>query len=257
MATRLSDQARAIWEATPHLAYVHADMTCFVMAHLTAHRGALDALEQACDGYDALDAASQLLAQARIRAVHTPEDAGPDPAFSRVRDVATLWLYGPVGVGSLAAARVIDWIDNNADARVLYIRIASAGGTAEDAIQIAERISKFPGTSLAIVDRFAYSAASAIACAAKRCFIRKSASWLAHQTIHFVSGNVDDLIAFVGQARGKDQRIAGLYARRRNLTPAAAYDLIRAGAYLSAAQAVAAGVCDRVINDLPNIESMP
>jgi ATP-dependent protease ClpP protease subunit len=80
---------------------------------------------------------------------------------------------------------------------------------------------------------------------------------LAHQTIHFVSGNVDDLIAFVGQARGKDQRIAGLYARRRNLTPAAAYDLIRAGAYLSAAQAVAAGVCDRVINDLPNIESMP
>jgi ATP-dependent protease ClpP protease subunit len=195
---------------------------------------------------------AQALARSRMHLIRNPAGTGEQlPTIERKGARLTLWIYGPIGTGTLTAESLCDALSTHSDAAGVYLRIASAGGYAEQGLAVAEAIMRHPGRSIAIVDRFAYSGASAIASAANRVLIRRSATWMAHHCWQNVTGDADALNSYAGAMRSTDLRMSALYARRRRISPADCHRLLASGRYLTADEAVAAGVCDDVLGDLP------
>lgn len=252
--TASESEARRIWDANPHLAFAHPDFGAFRQAHelrMREHKQATyaTALSLVTCCFNEREAAI-----ARTQSVRDPAADVSAPAMVRQGSRLVCWLYGPVGYAGLQADSVREALAAHRDAKVIVLRIASAGGIAEDALAISTCIRNHPARVVAIVDRYAYSGATVIAAAADRLLIRQSASWMAHFARATQTGTGSELAARAAELRQLDMELERIYRRRRTATNLR--QLMFEERYLSATEAVAAGVADVVIRDLPDLNTL-
>jgi len=247
-------EARAIWDANPHLAWTHADFGAFLQArsvlafrHDEDVRAELDDITQDHEE-------RRSLALARLRLVDAPMGIEDKPRiWDRQGTRLVLWVYGPIGGANCHAdARVIvDALNDNKDAAGVVVRIASAGGYEHSAVNIYNALVAHPGRVIAIVDKFAYSAASLIACAAHRVCMRRDAAWMTHRSWNTKRGNADEFATHSAALRVRDDQIAKTMAARRRISVHDMRMLMKTSRYLSATEALEAGVCDAITQPLP------
>lgn len=256
--TASESEERRIWDANPHLALAHADLGAFRQAHALRHRE--HDRRRGDEGSMALRMWDtwRTEAEARLRLVRDPgaEPSSPLPTVERRGPRLTVWIYGPIGFNGIQAADVRETLDANRDASSIVVRIASAGGLSAEGMTIARCLMNHGARIVGVIDRFAYSAASAIAAVSDRLVIRQSATWMAHRAHKTVSGNAEDLMRAVAELNNDDLASDALYCRKRG-NRSAVRRLVLEERYLSASEAVAAGVCDAVVPDLPILEHTP
>lgn len=243
----IESEAREIWRTTPALKLAHADLECFIDAHAVGRAQSVQRHRRALQwGAEAVERSLEV-ARRRIEAIRAPAQSSGSLHFDRHGHRAVLWAYGRLEDGF----EVVDTITANHDAASLTIRIASAGGLVDGAGAIRNAIDRFPGRTLAVIDAYAYSAASFIASAADRVLIRRSATWMAHPSWTTCTGNARALRDTADRLDNDDRLDAALYARKRRIGTDAMRELLESGRYLGADEALAAGVVDGVIHDIP------
>ncbi len=247
----LEQTAAALWRQYPHLQLAHGDIASFAAA-----------LSVACPT-DSAELATVLrrentrsrrIARRRLAALRQPDRATSGPLWDLRGNRLTLWAYGRIGRRSITAAKVRSVLDKHRDVASILVRIASAGGEAVDAAQIGYALIEHPARVTAIVDFFAYSAATDVACAADRILMRSNATWMVHShRARFSSGTADELQSHAQMLRSMDTLLRGYYLRRRGRKGLSPHldRLLKAEAYLSAEQALAVGFVDQIIAPLP------
>lgn len=128
------------------------------------------------------------------------------------------------------------------------LRINSPGGSCFGAQAMVVAMRAHPHPIMAQVDSLAASAASVIAAEAAECAMAQGAQMMIHKCWSLVIGNADDLRHSAGIADRIDGEMAATYARRAKADDAAPWmERMAAETWYTAAEAVAAGLADRVI----------
>lgn len=143
------------------------------------------------------------------------------------------------------------------DAPEVVVDIRSTGGDVNDALLIHDALS---GLQARITTRcFGYTASAATiiaqAASAGRREISANALYLIHGATCAAEGNAAELTGTLDMLRRTDERIAAVYAARAG-RPAAEFAALMAenngsGRWLSPAEAVAAGLADRIVEAAP------
>ena len=247
------DYLHLVWQSRPHLAFAFADFQHFLHAAFQQyHQHDTARLANEVKYSDSVER-SAVLAQQRIaRARYPAFPVGESPAFERVKDRLVIWLYGHIGPGAACSSDVLcDVLHANSDAAAVVVRIASAGGDAGQAICIADAILQHKGRTVAVVDKFAYSAATFVAAHCDRVLMRSDASWMVHNSRLNTEGDARRLRATISDLEVMDLQLRRAYARKRRMTTFQVQQHMDAGAFLSSAQALAAGFVDTIIPALP------
>ncbi|WP_148468278.1 Clp protease ClpP [Alistipes sp.] len=141
------------------------------------------------------------------------------------------------------------------EAREIEVEIRSTGGDVNDALLIHDALRSLGGRVTTRCHGYTASAATLIAQAASEgCReIAPSALYLIHRAACATEGNAAELAATVDLLRRTDERIAAVYADRSG-RPAADFERLMgenngAGRWLSPAEAVAAGLADRIAGE--------
>lgn len=162
--------------------------------------------------------------------------------------VAEVHVYDQIGMYGITAA---DFVKGLADikAKQIDMHLNSPGGDVFDAIAMHAALVNHPATVNAIVDGVAASAASFLAMAGDTISMEKPAKMMIHDASGLTIGNEADhrqMADLLGQI---SDTIAGIYADRTGKPVADWRAAMRAETWYSAAQAVDAGLADRVLND--------
>jgi ATP-dependent protease ClpP protease subunit len=247
-----ASSAEEIWAGNPHLALAHADLGAFRQAWELRRREHTHALSASGRSWASLWDAWQSDAESRRRLVRAPgrEESHPLPVCERIGARLTVWLYGPIGGPGVRSAEVREALDANRDVSAIVLRIASAGGVALESTAIARCLMHHGARVVGVIDRFAYSGASVIAAVSDQLFIRRNATWMAHRAHKVVIGNADDLRRGAAELNHDDMEASRLYSRKRGNCHEIR-QLVAEERFLCATEAVALGVCDAVIPDLP------
>lgn len=134
-------------------------------------------------------------------------------------------------------------------APAIDLHINSGGGVVFDAIAIHAALKNHPATVDVFIDGLAASAASFVAMAGDTVTIEKPAKMMIHDAAGLVIGNAADMREFADLLDELSDTIAGMYADRAGGSVDQWRAAMRAETWYSAAQAVAAGLADRVAND--------
>jgi ATP-dependent protease ClpP protease subunit len=248
------EQLLQAWRDNPHLAYAFADFTHFKQA-ASVHRIEGTKALLNLGGTFAEDAAeSAELAAKRIRLVRSPARPAPSAkVVERVGNRLVIWLYGQIGPApaSCSAETICAALREHNGVPAILVRIASAGGSADDAGRIAYELNEHKARTVAIVDKFAFSAASIIASSCDRVLMRADAVWMMHRTHVTVTGNVERLQRAIRELNYYDIQAARIYSRKRRIWVSDARERMEACEYLSAIQAKNAGLVDQIIPALP------
>lgn len=186
--------------------------------------------------------------------VRRPEAKGND--WFRVTnadgDRAELFIYGVIGD---------DWYDDDVTAgsftRALRgitapsidLHINSPGGYVFDGVAIYSALLNHAATVDVHVDGIAASAASFVAMAGDTIAIEKPAKMMIHDASNLVFGNAEDMREMADLLDTLSDTIAEIYADRAGGTVETWRDAMKTETWYSAADAVAAGLADRVAND--------
>ena len=129
----------------------------------------------------------------------------------------------------------------------LDIRIDSAGGDVYEGFAIASAIQRYEGDTHAFVDGMAASAASYIALMADRVTMNDYAMLMIHNAWTIALGNRDELRDMADRLEALDDTIAGVISARSALDLDEVRTAMQAETWYSADAALAAGMCDEVI----------
>lgn len=139
------------------------------------------------------------------------------------------------------------------EAADVVVNIRSTGGDVNDALLIYEALASLPARITTRCYGYTASAATLVAQAASEgCReISANALYLIHNAVCATEGNAEELAARLDLLRQTDRRLAALYAARAG-RPEAEFVALMAenngsGRWLAPAEAVAAGLADRVI----------
>jgi ATP-dependent protease ClpP protease subunit len=167
-------------------------------------------------------------------------------------DRAELFIYGYIGddwdvddvtAGSFTRAlRAIT-------APAIDLHINSPGGSVFDGIAIYSALLNHAATVDVSVDGLAASAASFVAQAGDTIAVEKPAKMMIHDASGLVLGDADDMRAMADLLDELSDTIAAVYADRAGGTVETWRAAMRAETWYSAAEAVEAGLADRVAND--------
>jgi ATP-dependent protease ClpP protease subunit len=134
-------------------------------------------------------------------------------------------------------------------AKAIDLHINSGGGFVFDAVAIYSALKNHPATVDVSVDGIAASAASFIAQAGDSIAIEKPAKMMIHDAGGLVVGNAADMREMADLLDDLSDTIAGIYADRAGGTVATWRTAMRAETWYGAAEAVKAGLADKVAND--------
>jgi ATP-dependent protease ClpP protease subunit len=134
-------------------------------------------------------------------------------------------------------------------AKNIDLHINSGGGFVFDAIAIYSALKNHPATVDVSIDGVAASAASFIAMAGDSIAIEKPAKVMIHDAGGLVIGNAADMREMADLLDELSDTIAGIYADRAKGTVASWREAMRAETWYGAAEAVKAGLADKVAND--------
>jgi ATP-dependent protease ClpP protease subunit len=190
----------------------------------------------------------------RGRQLMRVQDASRTPGdWYRVSNAAAeraeVFIYGPIddwdGVSASAFVRELRGIT----AKAIDLHINSGGGLVFDSIAIHAALRNHPATVDVSIDGLAASAASFIAMAGDTVTIEKPAKMMIHDAMGLTIGNAADMREMADLLDELSDTIAGMYADRAKGTVAKWREAMRAETWYGAADAVAAGLADKVAND--------
>lgn len=165
---------------------------------------------------------------------------------------ATVHLYGVIG-------DYWDGIDANAmvpeiralDVDTIDLYVNSPGGSVYDGIAIRNALRQHSARVVVTIDGIAASAASFIACAGDEVVMGENAEIMIHDAWGLAIGNAEDMEAAAADLDRISDNIAAMYAAKAGGEPAEWRALMKAETWYSAAEAVAAGLADRLDSDTP------
>lgn len=164
-------------------------------------------------------------------------------------DRAEVFIYGPIddwdGVSASQFVKDLKGIT----AKAIDLHINSPGGLVFDAVAIYSALRNHPATVDVTVDGIAASAASFVAQAGDTIAIEKPAKMMIHDAAGLVIGNAADMREFADLLDELSDTIAGIYADRAGGGVAKWRQAMQAETWYGAAEAVKAGLADRVAND--------
>lgn len=168
------------------------------------------------------------------------------PCF-RVVNAATPKLYvsGMIGGYDLDAQEFVQAV-HALDAKEIDLHINSPGGFVWDTVSMYEALRAHPATVHTHVDGLAASAASFLALAGDTVETAKGSRWMVHDAQIVAIGSPAEVREFADLGDAISDDIAGIYADRAGGKPAAWRTAMRATTWYSAAEAVDAGLADRV-----------
>lgn len=192
---------------------------------------------------------------ARGRGLHAPRLPGADikPKVS-VRAAASgrtsVLVYGYIGddwdgVSATTFANLLSDIGNGG----IDLHINSGGGSVFDGIAMHAALRNHASDVVSYVDGLAASAASFLAMAGNEIVIEKPAKMMIHEASGIVLGNKREMRQLADVLEELDGTIAEMYVDRAGGKAADWLTRMEATTWYSAAQAVEAGLADRVAND--------
>jgi ATP-dependent protease ClpP protease subunit len=176
-------------------------------------------------------------------AVVAPPPSGDSP------EIATIRLYGPIdswggfwGISAKDVGGVLDALPESVSQIIL--RINSPGGHVFEGISIMNLLRAHRAKVTAVVDGLAASAASVIATGADDTVMSPGTQMMIHCTSTIVWGNAADMRKEAEVLEGLDRSLAEIYTAKAGEKDWAT--LLEAETWLTAADAVAEGLADRI-----------
>ena len=166
----------------------------------------------------------------RINGIIVPDDA--------------LAFYEWFGMSAFAPKRLHDAIREAAGER-LDIYINSNGGAVSAGSEIYETIRQYAGGALIHVTGVAHSAASVIACAAES-EMAPTGLMMVHCASSWTAGNHAEMEHMAEVLRTVDKSLAAAYRQKSGMTEDEILQMMEAETWLTAEDAVAYGLIDRV-----------
>ncbi|QIS00983.1 Clp protease [Nocardia brasiliensis] len=175
--------------------------------------------------------------------------AKPDPWY-RIKALDTssaeVLIYDEIdpywGVSAATFAKDLAQIDADA----ITVRINSPGGDVYEGLAILNTLRGHRARVTTVIDGIAASAASFIAMAGAEVVICRNAEIMIHDARMWAGGNADEMRKHVETLDRTSDNIASIYAEKAGGTAEEWRELMRAETWFSAAEAVAAGLADRV-----------
>ncbi|WP_424446443.1 head maturation protease, ClpP-related [Microbacterium sp. CH-015] len=181
-------------------------------------------------------------------AIVAPKASGDEP------EIATIRLYGPIdswggywGISAKDVGGVLDALPDSVTQIIL--RINSPGGHVFEGISIKNLLRAHKAKVTAVVDGLAASAASVIAAGADETVMSPGTQMMIHCTSTIVWGNAADMRKEAAVLEGLDRSLAEIYTAKAGEKDWAT--LLEAETWLTASEAVAEGLADRVA-DIPD-----
>lgn len=195
----------------------------------------------------------------RLRAGAATRPRAEIPTATVENGVATIRLYDIIdswgeywGVNAKEFVAILDELQG---VNEIQLRINSPGGDVFEAIAIMNALRAHSARVVAIVDGIAASAASFIAASADELVMSKNSELMIHDAWGVCVGNATDMTAMAAVLDHLSDNIASVYAEKAGADTEAWRALMTAETWLSADEAVAAGVADRVDGDSAAIEN--
>ena len=167
-------------------------------------------------------------------------------------DRAEVFIYGVIGSdwddGDVTAASFVRDL-RALDVKAIDLHLNSPGGLVFDGIAIYSALRNHPASVTSFVDGVAASAASFVAMAGDQVVIEKPAKMMIHNAQGLVLGDPEDMREMADLLDELSDTIAEIYADRAGKTVAHWRTAMRAQTWYGAAEAVAAGLADRVAGD--------
>lgn len=160
-------------------------------------------------------------------------------------DVAEVLLYDEIGWYGVSAADFARELAT-VDASAITVRINSPGGDVYDALAILNALRGHSATITTVVDGLAASAASFIAQAGDVRLMRPNSQVMIHDSWGVAVGDAEDLRKMADELERASNNIASIYADRAGGTVEDWRAVMRAETWFSDAEAVEAGLADRV-----------
>lgn len=162
----------------------------------------------------------------------------------------TLRIYGPIdswgGFWGVSAKEVAQALDMLGDVDRIVVRVNSPGGESSEGRAIMNLLRAHKATCIAVVDGGAYSAASYVAVGCDETVMSPGTTMMIHDTSTFMYGNADAFRKTAGVLDTLSDSGAELYAEVAGGTVEQWRELQKAETWYTAAEAVAAGLADRV-----------
>lgn len=163
---------------------------------------------------------------------------------------AELHILEPIGggfFGGMSSNRFMSILRGAGDVDEILLHINSPGGVAFEGIAIANLLRQHRARVTVQVDGLAASAASIIAMGADRIVMAEGSMMMIHNSAGFVMGTAADMRAVAGTLTKLDGEMAKIYARRSGDTAKAMKALMDAETWMTAEEAVEAGLADEVV----------
>lgn len=164
---------------------------------------------------------------------------------------ATLRMYDTIdswgemfGVSASEFSTVLDDLPDNID--TIALRINSPGGEVYEGLAIMNALRAHPARIVAHIDGIAASAASFLAVSADELVMSPHSELMIHEAWGMAVGNADDLRAMASNLERHSVNIASIYDEKAGGGVDFWRDAMRAESWYSAAEAVEAGLADRV-----------
>ena len=190
----------------------------------------------------------------RLLALRKSEPARAEVKPSVDGATATIRLYEPIdswgdpwGVSAKEFADALDELP--ADVSEIRLHVNSPGGEVFEAIAIANLLRAHSAKVVAIVDGIAASAASFIAALADETVMAPHSELMIHDAWGRAVGDAADMRWMADQLDRLSNNIASMYASKAGGTVEAWREVMREEAWYSAAEAVEAGLADRLDED--------
>jgi ATP-dependent protease ClpP protease subunit len=193
----------------------------------------------------------------RVRAMIAPRPARGDwhdwyRIDNATADRAEIMIYGPIGDDAYmdgVGARAFVQNLRTVTAKAIDLHINSPGGLVFDGVAIYSALKNHPATVDVTVDGLAASAASFVAMAGDTVTVEKAAKIMIHDAGGLVVGNAADMREMADLLDEFSNTIAEIYADRAGGTVDKWRTAMRAETWYGSAEAVKAGLADRVAND--------
>lgn len=170
--------------------------------------------------------------------------------FVDSKDICDIYLYGDVGawdeVNSYDFRDNLSKIDNNKE---INIHISSYGGEVNEGLAIGSLIKQHKGKTVAIIDSWACSIASIIACSCDEIEMYPSSMLMIHNALCMAIGNAKELREQADVLDKVTESLKTVYLSKANesLTLEKLTELMDNESWLSANECIEYGLCDRII----------
>lgn len=160
-------------------------------------------------------------------------------------------IYDPIdkwiGMSGDVFARML----RDADGSVVELRINSPGGDVGEGFSIANQIKKYSGKVVAVVEGYCASVATIIALACSEIHMHELSVWMMHRSSGCAHGHSEDLTSAAKALEVIDQAAAQMYKNKSGASDEQVAQWLAVDTWMSPADALAAGLVDKVITDAP------